>query len=188
MRTEARAVLSVAALAFLDFPPAGGPHPTGAPQKKTKVVLEKRSGGEYGNSTYSFFLASRDVAVHRNYADLLLNNCGLLHFNVYSGAKNRVARLGKVDFADVKKLPDDGWLETSALPAVGNVCVFDGRIGMPGAEGKYAVKFVVTAMAPDSITIEWAPLGDMPKPPASTKETGAAGAMGKCGTPPHKEK
>ncbi|MGH7150198.1 MAG: hypothetical protein ACREIU_05855, partial [Planctomycetota bacterium] len=102
MRT--RAVLSVAAFAFVAFPPAVGPHSAGVPQKRTKVVLEKRSAGEYGNSAYSYFFASRDAAAHLNYADLLFNNCGLLHFNVYPDAKNRLASLGKVDFAGVRKV------------------------------------------------------------------------------------
>ncbi len=187
MVTRARAVLSVVALAFLAFPPAGGPHPMGDPQKKTKVVLEKRSGGEYGNSAYSFLFASRDAAVHRNYADLLLNNCGRLHFNVYGAARDRLASLGKVPFASVRKVPAEGWLKSPARPVVGNVYVFEGGDGMPDATGKVAVRFVVTAVAPDSVTIEWAPLGDMPKPPCRTTGTGAAGTTGKCGPAPHDE-
>ena len=196
MRIGARVVLpAVAGIAFLCFLPAdgaaggmsAGPHPVAAPQKRTKVVLEKRSGGDYGNAGYSFLFVTRDPAVHRNYVDLLLNSCGLLHFSTYSGTKNRVASLGKVDFGKVKKVPAEGWLKNSVRPVEGSVYVFEGGIAIPEITASYAVKFVVTEVKIDSVSIEWAPLGDMPKPPSEKTRTAAVGAMGKCGTPPHEE-
>ncbi|HKB15108.1 MAG TPA: hypothetical protein VKF62_03535 [Planctomycetota bacterium] len=191
MRIGARVVLCVAsALAIvLLFPVDGsaGPHPAAALQKKTKVVLQKRTGDDYGNAGYSFLFSSRDPAVHRNYVDLLLNSCGLLHFNPYTSCRNRVASLGKVEFAGVKKLPTEGWLKTSVRPVEGSVYVFEGGISIPEITAKYAVKFVVTEVKVDSVTIEWAPLGDMPKAPGEKSRTAPVTAMGRCGTPPHDE-
>jgi hypothetical protein len=192
MRTGARVVLSLSFLAFLSSAGAAGgmsagPRPAAAPQKRTKVVLEKRSGDTYGNAGYSFLFASRDPAVHRNYVDLLFNSCGLLHFNTYSGTKNRVASLGNVDFAKVKKVPTEGWLKNSVRPVQGSVYVFEGGLAIPEITANYAVKFVLTEVKIDSVSIEWAPLGDMPKPPSEKTRTAGVGPMGKCGTPPHDE-
>lgn len=166
--------------------PAAQRTPRGA-EKRTKVVLEKRAGGEYANSAYSFFLASRGAEVHRNMVDLFYGNCGLLHFNAYGGSGNRVARLGEVDYASVRKVPREGWLKGSVRPLARHVYVFDGGLATPEGTEKYAVKFVVTAVAPDSVTIEWTPLGEMPKPPGLAARMARAETAGLCGMPPHGE-
>ncbi|HET6202306.1 MAG TPA: hypothetical protein VFI25_05825 [Planctomycetota bacterium] len=156
-------------------------------EKRTKVVLTKRATQPYENSGYSFFFASRDPKVHRNYVDLLYGNCGLLHFNAYGGSRNRVASLGDVEYASVHAVPDHGWFKTSVRPRKGQVYVFDGGLPTPDGIEKYAVKFVITDLDSKSLTIEWTPLGEMPRAPGRTTRMGDAGAAGLCGMPPHGE-
>jgi len=150
-------------------------------EKRTRVTIDARPDNDaYGTSAYSFLFASQDADVHNNMVDLVYNGCGTLHFNPYGGAKNRIASLGEVDYAGVREAPEKGWLKDCVRPKQGHVYVFEGALATSVAMKKFAVKFVVVEVAAERVTIEWTPLGEMPKAPRMAGG-GRAGTMGQCG-------
>lgn len=149
-----------------------------ADPKPSSVTLTKRADSAYGTAAFSFRTASSDLAVHKNYVDLVFNGCGLLHVAPTSGSKNRICDLGKhtLDTSPDAAPADVKWLAECVTPVAGHVYLED--INDQGQTMQ--VKFRVDELKPDAVTITYlvvTPLGGEPMDP----RRGRAGTMGQCG-------
>ena len=100
----------------------------GEARKEAEVTLKRRKDNKaYGEAAYSFRQATHDLAVHRNYVDLVLNGCGQLHVAPVNGAQSKVTDLGA---AELQKAPDEApadakWMGRSIRPEAGHVYLID---------------------------------------------------------------
>ncbi len=163
--------------------------PTSSAQEKTKeereqkvVLTLRKENGEYGTSAFSFRYETQDAARHKNAVDLVFNRCGLLHINAHGGMKNRIADLGKAEFAKVEKAPEKGWREECVRPVEGHVYYQVVEYGEDDDRDhlKFAVKFVVTKIKDDTVELKWAVVGKRPAMRDNSLD-GENGAMGQCG-------
>jgi hypothetical protein len=150
----------------------------GEPETKIVTLEMRTDNGPYKNSAYSFRQATRDAKVHRNYVDLLLNNCGMLHISTVSGNQNRIVDLGEAKLADAPdEAPADAkWMNKSIKPVAGHVYLEeineDGQTMM--------VKFHVDEVTDRVVKFTWTTIKPLAGP-APDEHRGAAGTMGQCG-------
>ena len=134
------------------------------------VTLTKRlDNGAYKTSAWSFRYESQDVAVHRNYVDLVFDACGCVHTAVHGGSKSTIARVEGKKLSEVTTLPRTGW-QQCILPEKGAVYV----LSIDDQETRMQVKLLVTEVTDKSVKFEWAQL-----PP----QAGQAGTKGQCSGP-----
>jgi hypothetical protein len=134
------------------------------------VTLTRRvKKDDYETSAYSFRYASQDAAVHKNYVDLGLSNCGRLHVNFHGGQENRIARVAAKKLADVQ-WPEEGWQKNCVNPEKDAVYVMDVNDGA----ARSRVKFRIVEVKPDKVTIEWAPCDEL----AGKAKAGTSGLCG----------
>lgn len=148
-----------------------------AVDKPTQVTLKQRTGSGYEGSGYSFRKATTDAAVHRNYVDLVLNNCGSLHVRPVNEQENRIVDLGQLALADApSEAPADAkWLTEKVKPLAGHVYLEE--IKQHGQT--MTVKFIVDEVKGDTVKLTWTTVIAMEGPDDSNR--GAAGRMGHCG-------
>ncbi|CAN5434447.1 hypothetical protein BH09PLA1_BH09PLA1_03550 [soil metagenome] len=143
------------------------------------VTLEMRQdNGPYKHAAYNFREASGDTAVHRNYVDLLLNKCGMLHINPVTGQANRICDLGALTLkASPDAAPADAKWNTECIkPEQGHVYLEE----IDGQGQTMTVKFVVDEVDDGTVKLTWQTVKPLvgPKPAPSR---GVAGTMGQCG-------
>lgn len=148
--------------------------------KTHQVVLTRRTdNGAYGTSAFSFRKDTQDVAVHRNYVDLVFNGCGHLHFNPVSGTESRVADLGESEDLDVEydEDKDHTWATQSFPPEEGHVYLH--KVKCLGQT--MIVKYHITEVSRDQIKLNWQVVRELD----GTDRTGGGmgGTMGQCGGP-----
>ena len=148
-------------------------------RKGGEVTLKRRKdNGPYKEAAYSFRQATHDLAVHRNYVDLVLNGCGQLHVAPVNGAESKVTDLGP---AELQKAPDEApadakWMTRSIRPEAGHVYLID----INENEQRMTVKFRVTEVTEDTLKLAWVTVKPL-EGPAPNPRRGAAGTMGQCG-------
>jgi hypothetical protein len=171
MKSLPLAALLLAALSLA----AAAPEPT-------KVTLDMRKqGGPYKTSAYSFRQATADPTVHRNYVDLLLNNCGSLHIKATTGQKNRICDLGQVALKDAPNAAPANatWFVEAVKPQKDHTYLEE----IDDGDGRtMAVKFHVDDVKADSVEFSWLPTQPLQGPPPNPNQ-GASGTKGKCGGP-----
>ena len=138
--------------------------PTTRPTKT--VTLTPRNKQPYGTSAYSFRFATSDIAVHRNYVDLLYNNCRSLHLNPFNGSNSRAIDLGESTLAAAA---DDAAADAIGIddridPVVGHTYLEEVNVD----EDHELVKFHVDAITKDGITLTWTSLKGRPVSAART--------------------
>lgn len=154
--------------------------------KEQKVTLTQREGnGPYGNSAFSFRQATQDLKKHKNYVDVLLNNCGLLHINMYTSEKNRICDLGAMDLAKApKEAPANAtWMEDCIKPQAGHVYLEE----IADDDQKMTVLFRVDQVGQNGVDLTWVTVKPMQGQPLPANH-GAAGTHGSCGKNGHPEK
>jgi len=144
-----------------------------------QVTLEMRTdNGPYKKSTYSFRQATGDPAVHKNYVDLLLNKCGLLHISTVSGVESRICDLGKSSLKDAPDTApaDAKWYDECVKPVAGHVYLQE----IKADKQTMTVKFLVDEVAEDKVKLTWVTVKPLAGPTPEARR-GAAGTMGQCG-------
>lgn len=134
----------------------------------------------YVGCAYSFRLRTADGNVHHNYADLLLNNCGLLHLRVVDDMASRIALVGKGTLDSTPDVPTgDAWTDAPIRPEVGAVYVMEIAVRTE----RMTVKLRFDEVGPDKVRFTWKTL--VPLTGAIDRSRwGYAGQHGMCG--PHK--
>ncbi len=146
--------------------------------KSSKIVLTRRAdSGAYGTSAFSFTSETQQLDKHRNYVDLVFNQCGHLHVNPVIGMESRVADLGEQEDLDVEGPRGDGrvWATKSFPPQQGHV--YWQEIKTNGLT--MTVKFRVNEISRDEIKIDWEVVEPLEGTPLATG-TGVAGTLGSC--------
>jgi hypothetical protein len=166
IRVQSAACALVASLLSLAFVPV----PQQPSEPANKATLTKRvDNGPYKTSAYSFRYASQEIAMHRNYVDLVFDACGCVHTGVHGGSKSKIARAEGKTLRDVTALPQKGW-QDCILPEKGATYV----LAIDDAETKLQVKLLITDVSDKQVKLEWAQL-----PP----QAGEAGTKGQCAGP-----
>ncbi|MEM8875927.1 MAG: hypothetical protein AAGD32_16895 [Planctomycetota bacterium] len=153
--------------------------------KSAQITLEKRvENGPYKNSAYSFRQETHDVAIHKNYVDLLLNRCGLIHISPVSGMSSRVTDLGEMPLAASPDVAPDNadWHTEWIEPVIGHVYlqqIEDGPQTM-------IVKYHIDEVHEDAVKLTWTVIQPF-QGPERAPNAGAAGTKGQCGGP-HEDK
>ena len=145
------------------------------------TLTRRRHNGAYGTSAYSFRHATQQLTEHRNYVDLVFNNCGLLHIRPHGDLTSDIVDLGAMSLADaegrVPPMSQVGWHHESIQPELGHVYfqqIEDGR-------QSFSLWFRILKITPDALTLEWRPTDPARTLLALETGRGAAGTMGLCG-------
>jgi hypothetical protein len=163
----------------LGFAPRPASAADGEKAKPREVTLKVRQGnGPYGDAAYSFRQTTQDVAVHRNYVDLVLNGCGQLHVSPVNGSKSEICDLGAAELGNAAdEAPVDAkWLAESISPQAGHVYLLQ----VDANEQHMTVKFRVNEVTADAVKLTWVTVKPL-EGPAPNPRRGAAGTMGQCG-------
>jgi hypothetical protein len=149
------------------------------PPEVREVTLKiRKDNGPYGEAAYSFRQATHDVAVHRNYVDVLLNGCGHLHVRTVTGYESRICDLGKAALEDAPDAPRDdaAWKTESLRPAAGHVYLLE----VKDSGQTMTVKFAADEVTDKAVTLRWTTVTPLAGP-APDPNRGRAGTMGQCG-------
>lgn len=157
---------------------------TGLDDSAAVVTLAKRpgSGGPYGASAYSFQHATGDLTGHRNYVDLVYQNCGLLHVDNYGGQRNRIADVGTEPLRDTSVSPGTVWRSSSIRPVAGHFYIEE----VENDTHRMVVQFEILDVNAEELRLRWVPINGASLPPFPPGG-GACGHSGFCGGP-HSER
>lgn len=175
-----RMVASAVACCFVAVACAA-PEATTRPAESFKLTKRPRDVDAYGTSAYSFRHNSQDAAVHKNYVDVLYNDCRLLHLNPVVGMKSRATDLGEATLAaaPAEARPDARWYAQSFRPEAGHVYLIELNVD----DTQSVVKLRVDEKKDETLTLSWTPvrMAEIEPPAAGAGARGAAGLMGHCG-------